>query len=84
MMRGSNRITRWGTARLAGRVSRGMPVLGLGLAALALGGAIRRKGLLRGSLDTGLNATPFVGAMKGAWEWWRGRDLLPDRRPRVR
>lgn len=84
MTRGTSTLTRWGTARLASRITAGVPIVGVAIAALALGGAIRRKGLVRGSIDTGLNATPFLGAMKGMVEWWRGRDLLrdrPDRRP---
>jgi hypothetical protein len=42
---------------------------------------IRRKGVVSGTLDTGLNATPFVGALKNAAEIIRGRDFFPDRYP---
>ena len=50
---------------------------------------MRRKGMLRGTVDTALNAIPFVGAAKMAVETLRGRDLLDDRavrpvRPGVR
>jgi hypothetical protein len=52
-----------------------------GLIALAaIGASIRRKGVLGGSLDTALNVTPFVGAMKNTAEMLRGRDFIPDRR----
>jgi hypothetical protein len=40
---------------------------------------VRRKGLVSGSLDTGLNAMPFVGLIKNAIEVARGRDFFPDR-----
>jgi hypothetical protein len=72
-------LVRWGGLRLARRLSRTVPYAG-GLIAVALvGSAIRRKGLVGGVVDTGLNAVPFVGALKAGAEWWRGRDLIPDR-----
>jgi hypothetical protein len=45
----------------------------------ALGTAIRQKGFLGGSVDTALNAIPFVGGMKNAAEMIRGRDFIRDR-----
>ena len=42
---------------------------------------VRRKGVVSGSLDTGLNAMPFVGALKNVVEVMRGRDFFPDRIP---
>ena len=40
---------------------------------------MRRKGVISGALDTGLNAVPFVGAAKNVLEVARGRDFFPDR-----
>jgi hypothetical protein len=40
---------------------------------------MRRKGVISGALDTGLNAMPFLGAAKNAVEVFRGRDFFPDR-----
>ena len=40
---------------------------------------MRRKGVISGALDTGLNAMPFVGAAKNVLEVVRGRDFFPDR-----
>jgi hypothetical protein len=40
---------------------------------------MRRKGVISGVLDTGLNAVPFVGAAKNVLEVARGRDFFPDR-----
>ena len=40
---------------------------------------MRRKGVLGGALDTGLNAVPLVGAAKNVVELARGRDFFPDR-----
>ena len=40
---------------------------------------MRRKGVISGVLDTGLNALPLVGAAKNVLEVARGRDFFPDR-----
>jgi hypothetical protein len=45
----------------------------------AVGAAIRRKGVVRGTLDTALNAVPVVGGAKLVLETVRGRDLISDR-----
>jgi len=39
---------------------------------------IKRKGLLRGAVHVGLDATPLVGTAKGIVEIFTG-DLIPDR-----
>lgn len=75
---------RYGQRRLLRRVSRSVPVLGTLVAVAAIGAAVRRKGLLRGAIDTALNAIPFVGGMKNAAEVVRGRDFIGDRRPQTR
>jgi hypothetical protein len=71
--------SRYGQLRLARRLSRSLPWVGAGLALFTLGSAIRRKGLFGGTLDTGLNAVPFVGVVKNAAEVFRGRDFIRDR-----
>ena len=70
---------RYGTLQAGRRLSRSLPVIGGLIAVAALGAAIRRKGLFGGTLDTALNATPFVGAMKNTAEMLRGRDFISDR-----
>ncbi len=40
---------------------------------------MRRKGIVRGALDTALDFIPLVGGAKNAIEIARGRDLLADR-----
>jgi len=57
-----------------------MPWIGTALALAAVGAAIRRKGLVAGTMDTALNAIPVVGAAKTTAEMIRGRDFIPDRR----
>jgi hypothetical protein len=73
------KLTRWGGARLSRRLRRSIPVLGTAIAVATIVSTVRRKGVVGGSLDTGLNATPFVGALKNAVEIFRGRDFFPDR-----
>ena len=73
------KLTRWGGARLSHRLRRSIPVLGTVIAAATIFATIRRKGVVSGTLDTGLNAIPFVGALKNAAEIVRGRDFFPDR-----
>jgi hypothetical protein len=75
----ANRLKRWGSARLARRVSRSVPILGAAIAAAAVVATVRRKGVISGVLDTGLNAMPGIGAAKNAIEFARGRDFFPDR-----
>jgi hypothetical protein len=50
------------------------------LALATLGSAIRRKGVLRGTVHTVLDFIPFVGAAKNMVEIGRGRDLIGDKR----
>ena len=75
----SNRLTRWGGARLSRRLSRSIPILGAAIAAATVVATIRRKGVISGALDTGLNALPGIGAAKNVIEFARGRDFFPDR-----
>jgi hypothetical protein len=79
-----NRLTRWGTARLSRRLSRSIPILGAAIAAATVVATMRRKGVISGAIDTGLNAMPGIGAAKNMIEFARGKDFFPDReRPTV-
>jgi hypothetical protein len=75
----TNRLMRWGGARVSRRLSRELPVIGAVVALATIGATMRRKGFFGGLLDTGLNAIPFVGAAKNAAEIVRGRDFIRDR-----
>ena len=70
---------RYGQRRILKRLGRSVPFLGAAVALLTIGSAIRRKGVLGGTLDSALNAVPFVGSMKTAAEVVRGRDFIRDR-----
>ena len=72
---------RYGQRRLLKRASRSLPWIGAAVALFTLGSAIRRKGFFGGTLDSALNAIPFVGAVKNTAEVVRGRDFIRDRPP---
>jgi hypothetical protein len=57
-----------------------MPWIGALVAIAAVGAAIRRKGLIGGTLDTALDVMPGVGLVKNAFEAIRGRDFIKDKR----
>jgi hypothetical protein len=65
--------------RLRQRLYRSMPWIGGVVALATLGASIRRKGIVRGTLHTVLDAVPYVGGAKNILEIGRGRDLFPDR-----
>ena len=75
----TQRIVRWGGARLSRRATRSVPWIGAVVALATVAGTMRRKGFFRGALDTGLNAVPFLGAAKNVCEIVRGRDFIADR-----
>jgi hypothetical protein len=75
--------TRFGQIRLAQRVGRALPWVGTAIALYALASAIRQKGVLGGTVDTALNAIPYVGGVKSAAEAIRGRDFIRDRHTRL-
>jgi len=75
----TQKVARWGGARMSRRLSRSLPVVGAAIAVVTVASAMRRKGVISGVLDSALNAVPFVGAAKNAVEVVRGRDFFPDR-----
>lgn len=78
-MAATDRLVRWGGARLSRRISRSVPWIGGAIAVATVVSTMRRKGFFGGIMDTGLNAIPFVGAAKNTVELVRGRDFFPDR-----
>jgi hypothetical protein len=60
-------------------MTRAVPWIGAAIAVAGFAATIRRKGVLGGTFDTGLNAVPFLGMVKSAAETIWGRDLIPDR-----
>ena len=81
-MTASRTLTHFAARKVARRLSRSVPWVGSAIALLTLGGAIRRKGILGGTMHTILDFIPFVGAVKNVAEMRRGRDFIPDRNDR--
>ena len=78
-MASTQKIVRWGGARLSKRAARSLPWIGTAVALATVAATIGRKGFFRGVLDTGLNAVPFLGAAKNVAEIVRGHDFIADR-----
>ncbi len=77
------RALRAGGWRVAKRLIKGVPLIG-SMAAVGLAGyEIRKKGLVRGAISVGLDATPIVGTTKNVIELFTG-DLLPDKKANTR
>ena len=75
----TSQFSQYARGRLLRRFSRSMPWIGAIVAIAAMGSAMRRKGVVGGALDTALDATPGVGALKNACEAIRGRDFIKDK-----
>jgi hypothetical protein len=75
----TQQVAQYARGRVIRRLSRSIPWIGAVVAIAAVGTAIRRKGVFGGTLDTALDATPWVGAVKNAAEAIRGRDFIKDK-----
>jgi hypothetical protein len=75
----STQAIAYGQRRVTKKLIRSVPFLGAMVAVATLAAVARRKGLVRGSVDTALDFTPLVGAVKNGLEILRGRDFFPDR-----
>jgi hypothetical protein len=73
------RVGGWGVAK---RLVKPIPIIGTAVAIGLAGYEIRKKGLLRGSVHVGLDATPIIGTAKGIVELFTG-DLIPDKENRT-
>ena len=63
-------------------VKRGAKMLPFGGTAVALflvGSDIKNKGLVKGVVNSGIDAIPVVGLVKNGIEIVRGKDFLPDK-----
>jgi hypothetical protein len=79
-MAASQQLRQYATRRATKRLYRALPWVGALVALATLGSAIRRKGLLGGTLNTTLDFIPFVGGAKNLAEAARGRDFIRDKR----
>jgi hypothetical protein len=75
----TRQLQSYATRKLARRMTRSIPYIGALIALATLGSAIRRKGVVRGAIHSGLDAIPFLGGAKNLAEAARGRDFLKDK-----
>ena len=72
------RIIRAGAARLAVKAAKIIPAVGAAVAIGLIGYEIKKKGVIKGVVNTALDATPFLGPTKNAIEIITGA-WLPDK-----
>jgi hypothetical protein len=78
MAKRKRKIVKAGGWELAKRLIKPIPIIGSIVAVGLAGYAIKKKGLLRGSLHVGLDVTPLVGTAKNVVEIFTG-DLIRDK-----
>ncbi|HEX8636485.1 MAG TPA: hypothetical protein VF692_00370 [Pyrinomonadaceae bacterium] len=64
--------------QIAKRAAKSVPYLGTAMAIGLIGQSIRRKGVVKGVVNSGLDAIPLVGTAKNVVELFTG-DLIPDK-----
>lgn len=64
--------------QVAKRVAKMVPFGGTAIAIVLVGSDVRQKGLVRGVINSGLDAIPLVGLVKNGIELVRG-DFLADK-----
>ncbi len=64
--------------QVAKRIAKSVPYVGTVMAIGLVGYDIKNKGVVKGVLNAGLDAIPFVGMGKNIVEFFTG-DLLPDK-----
>lgn len=81
MLEHVEKAARWGGARFGRRIAKSIPFVGAVVVLATVAGTMRRKGAVGGLADSGLNAIPYLGALKNVVEVVRGEDFFPDRTP---
>lgn len=67
-------------ARVARKVGKSVPIVGTAVVIGLMGYEIKKKGLLKGVVNTALDATPVIGTAKNVIELFTG-DWLADKEP---
>ena len=71
-------LMRAGGTRIMRKVGKAMPLVGTAVVISMTAYEIKKKGLVRGIVNTALDATPVVGTAKNVIEIFTG-DWLPDK-----
>lgn len=78
-----NKAVRAGGWQLFKRGAKMLPFGGTIIVAALVGTDIRRKGLVKGVINSGLDATPIVGLLKNGVEIFTG-DLIADKSAKLK
>ncbi len=73
-------VARAGGMRIVKKIGKALPVVGVAVTVGMVGYEVKKKGWLRGIVNTALDATPLVGTAKNVIEVFTG-DWLPDKEP---
>ncbi len=77
------RLIRAGGHRVAIKAMKSMPIVGTAVVIGLVGYEIKKKGVVKGIVNTALDATPVLGVTKNAIEVFTG-DWLPDKKKRMK
>jgi hypothetical protein len=64
------------------RVAKSLPYVGSVLAIGLVGYNVKKKGLFRGVIDSGIDAIPLIGTVKNVTEFFTG-DLIPAKEKEI-
>lgn len=65
--------------QVAKRVAKMVPFGGAAVAVVLVGSDIKNKGLVKGVVNSGLDAIPVLGLLKNGVELVRRKDFIPDK-----
>jgi len=77
------KLVRAGGWHAAKHLAKSVPFGGTAVAVVLVGSDIRSKGIVKGLINSGIDAIPFVGFAKNAVELFRG-DFIPDKPRKVK
>jgi hypothetical protein len=77
-----NKLVRAGAWQVVKRAARAVPFGGAAVVGVLVATDIKRKGVGKGLLNSGIDAIPFVGLAKNAVELFTG-DFIPDKKREV-
>ncbi len=77
-----SKVIHAGGWRVARKVARSVPGLSTAMALGFLAYDIKKKGVINGSINSGLDAIPIVGTVKNVTEMVTG-DFLPDKKSKI-
>jgi len=74
------KILRAGGWQIVRRLAKAVPFGGTAIAVVLVGSDIKKKGVVKGLINSGIDAIPFVGLAKNGVELFTG-DFITDREP---